>query len=152
MESSDHTGTPTALLNRRDFFKRAALLGAAVGASGLALSACTTAHGAGKDGASSETIGKEPAAPAQTGEVKGEASIKKDAAQLDCTDTTGLSSAEIKVRESLEYVDKTPKPEQDCANCQHWKEPPSDGACGGCVVMPGPVHPKGWCNIWVATR
>jgi hypothetical protein len=123
-------------LNRREFFERAAMLGAVAAGAGSFLAACQKQGGNG-----AEAEGGAGAQKAEGGGAKG--------GELSCTDTAGLSEQQIKVRESLNYVDKSPKPEQLCENCQLYKEAPSAGECGGCQTVPGPIHPKGWCTAWV---
>lgn len=119
-------------LNRREFFKRAAVLGALAAGGVTMLSACDKGGEAG---------GGKAAAPEAKGGGGG--------GELSCTDTTGLEPAQISVRESLNYVDKTEKADQDCANCVLYK-PAAEGECGGCATVPGPIHPKGWCSAWAA--
>lgn len=106
--------------SRRGFFKDVAILGAAAAGSAWALSAC---KGGGEEG--------------------GEA-----AAGLDCTDTSGLTEQEITTRMNSKYVDETPIAGKVCDNCIQWEPPKEEGTCGGCKVIAGPVHPKGYCNLW----
>jgi hypothetical protein len=120
-------------LNRREFFKRAAILGAAVTGAGSFLAACEPGGKAGDQA--------QKGAPAQEGGA---------AADLSCEDTTGLEPAQIKVRESLKYTDDSPEPGKTCDNCKLYTQPKTAGGCGGCTTVPGPIHPKGWCSAWVA--
>ncbi len=122
-------------LNRRDFFKRAAVLGAVAAGAGTFLSACEQPSG---------QNGEQPAGEDQQQQAAGEAG------DLNCEDTAGLDEAQIKTRESLNYTDESPKPDQTCDNCQLYQEPEEAGTCGGCTTVPGPIHPKGWCTAWVA--
>jgi high potential iron-sulfur protein len=69
--------------------------------------------------------------------------------ELSCTDTSGLSPMDVQMRTSLGYVDKSPQPEKLCSNCLHYK-PAAENQCGGCAILKGPVHPKGYCNSWAA--
>lgn len=111
-------------LDRREFFARAAALGAAaVGASAL-LSACEKKGGGAAGGG---------AAPAPAPVAKA------------CDDVSHAKPAEAKQRETLGYVSKTAKPEQNCANCVHYKP---GSPCGGCAMNLGPVAPEGWCKVW----
>jgi hypothetical protein len=116
-------------LNRRDFFRRAAVLGAVAAGAGSFLSACER---------------PEPSDPSATDQ---QAAAPDD---LNCEDTEGLEEQQISVRESLNYTDETPKPEQTCDNCSLYTQPEQPGTCGGCTTVPGPIHPKGWCTAWVA--
>lgn len=71
---------------------------------------------------------------------------------FSCTDTTGLTDAEIQQRESVNYVDDSPNEDQLCSNCQLYTEPEPGAQCGGCQVVPGPIHPDGYCDLWVARQ
>ncbi|MFP4597044.1 MAG: high-potential iron-sulfur protein [Persicimonas sp.] len=122
-------------LNRRDFFKRAAVLGAVAAGAGTFLSAC-------------EKPQNGEQAPADQQEQ--EQAAGGEAGDLNCEDTAGLDEAQIKTRESLNYTDESPEADQTCDNCQLYKEPEEAGTCGGCTTVPGPIHPKGWCTAWVA--
>ena len=66
-----------------------------------------------------------------------------------CADLSGLTEAEIEVRNTFEYVAKTPDPEKLCDNCQFWTAPEAGQFCGGCQIIKGPIHPKGYCKQWV---
>jgi hypothetical protein len=67
-----------------------------------------------------------------------------------CNDVSGLSEDEAKVRSSLDYVDRSPDATKTCEKCQQWIPPAESGACGGCKLMKGPIHPKGHCKVFVA--
>ncbi|PEN09299.1 hypothetical protein CRI93_00790 [Longimonas halophila] len=119
-------------VSRRSFLQRISALGiAGVGASTV-LSAC----GGGSDDASS------------TGDDS------SGSADFSCDDLSGLSDQQISQRETqtqaLQYVEESPNPDQNCANCSFWQAPEGNANCGGCQLFPGPVHPDGWCNSWVA--
>ncbi len=66
-----------------------------------------------------------------------------------CADLTGLTDAEVEMRTTFEYVAKSPYPEKLCDNCQFWLEPEEGAFCGGCQIIKGPMHPKGYCKQWV---
>lgn len=68
--------------------------------------------------------------------------------ELVCTDTTGLSSDEIATRGTLKYVDRTTDPAKPCSACQQYKPAQMSGTCGGCILVKGPIHPDGGCNVW----
>lgn len=68
--------------------------------------------------------------------------------ELACTDTAGLSADEVTARATLKYVDRSADPAKICSGCQQYKAPQMTGACGGCVVVKGPIHPDGGCNVW----
>ncbi len=73
----------------------------------------------------------------------------KKEAGLSCTDTNGLTMQQIQTRTSLQYVDATANPEQTCSNCNLFTSA-GESSCGSCTVVPGPVHPNGYCVSWVA--
>jgi hypothetical protein len=68
---------------------------------------------------------------------------------LTCTDTSGLQPAEITARQSQAYVDASPHADKRCNNCRFYQAGQAN-ACGTCQVVRGPIHPQGYCNLWVA--
>lgn len=116
--------------SRRTFLQKLTALGTAGVLTPVVLSACGGGDG---DGAQS-----------------GDASAGNG--DFSCMDTTGLSDAEIQQREATNYVDETPIEDQYCANCQLYVEPEAGAQCGGCQVVPGPIHPDGYCDLWVAQQ
>ena len=73
----------------------------------------------------------------------------KGSMRFTCTDTKGLTQAEIDVRSNLGYVDVSQSKEKHCEDCVQWI-PPKDEGCGGCKIMKGPVHPRGTCRVFAA--
>lgn len=73
-----------------------------------------------------------------------EKSLSKD----PCSDISQLSETELKVRTALSYVAVSPYEDQVCDNCQFWIAAKNGEACGGCVSVKGPIHPKGYCSYW----
>lgn len=113
-------------LDRRAFLRRAAQLGA-VAAVAPALVSMTTACSK-KDGGSSG--GKD---------------------SFSCEDTSGLTDDEKANRNALEYTDHSPHgTEKDCENCALYVEAEAGHDCGGCQLIAGPIHPRGYCTSWVA--
>ncbi len=72
----------------------------------------------------------------------------KQPAPASCTETTGLTSDDIKLRVKLGYLDRCADPDKACDRCTQWLAAPEPTACGGCRVMKGPVHPSGTCNVF----
>jgi hypothetical protein len=71
--------------------------------------------------------------------------------KLSCTDVTGLSPEELTVRNTTAaYVDTAPDMAKTCDACAQWMPAPTANACGGCKIVKGPIHPKGYCKLWVA--
>jgi len=68
----------------------------------------------------------------------------------NCSDTSGLTAAEIQVRESLKYVAQTNDASKKCSNCKLYKAPIKAGDCGTCTLLKGPVAPGGNCSGWQA--
>jgi hypothetical protein len=75
---------------------------------------------------------------------------KEKTRRLVCTDTTGLSSIDAQVRATLAYVDVSTEPGKTCVQCQQFLPPPTEGACGACKVVKGPINPKGNCKSFLA--
>ena len=83
--------------------------------------------------------------------VLGAASCKRNATlPSSCTDTTGLTNADIQARSALAYADSSPEPGKDCSGCQQFIAAPDEGKCGSCKLLKGPVHPKGYCRGFAA--
>lgn len=114
--------------SRRDFLQKLAALGTAGVITPAVLSAC---GGGGENGG---TAG-------QNGDVA--------EADFSCTDTSGLTEQQVQQRQNSEYTDDSPHEDRLCNNCQLYTEPEEGEQCGGCQVIPGPIHPEGWCNLWV---
>lgn len=70
-------------------------------------------------------------------------------AELSCTDVAGLAPADVQVRTSLEYVDKTTDAAKPCLTCRFYVAPQTEG-CGTCQIVKGPIHPTGGCKSWIA--
>ena len=69
--------------------------------------------------------------------------------ELVCTDTTGLSPDELAARQTtFKYAEPSMDTSKVCDGCQQYKAPQMTGACGGCVIMKGPIHPKAGCTVW----
>ncbi|HJK94606.1 MAG TPA: high-potential iron-sulfur protein [Polyangiaceae bacterium LLY-WYZ-15_(1-7)] len=112
-------------LTRRDVL-RGVLTLTVVGTAGATLVGCGGEEGGGSGGGSDE---------------------------LSCTDTSGLEPAAVQTRNSLAYVDASPHgAAKNCTNCQFYEAAPSAGQCGGCTIVPGPIHPEGYCNSWAAKQ
>jgi hypothetical protein len=115
-------------ISRRAFIQRLSLFGAAgIGASSL-LAAC----GGGEQQTS--TPAADTPAPAAEG--------------FTCTDTSGLTEAEVTMRTQLQYVDESPDPAKVCSGCALFVAPAAGGQCGTCQVVKGPIHPDGYCTSW----
>lgn len=66
---------------------------------------------------------------------------------LTCTDTSALAPADVQLRTAQAYADKSPHPDKDCKTCNFF-DAGAPGACGGCKVIKGPIHPDGYCNLF----
>jgi len=68
-----------------------------------------------------------------------------------CADPGTLSDAEMSTRNSLNYTEKSPNPQQVCAGCSFFHAGASSSDCGSCDMFSGgPVNPQGHCNSWNA--
>ncbi len=86
--------------------------------------------------------------PAEKGAAPAETAPAKAGGEFSCEDVTGLSDADKATRTSLQYVDKTPDPAKPCDGCALYTQPAAGAQCGGCTVVKGPIHPKGYCSAW----
>lgn len=62
-----------------------------------------------------------------------------------CGDPTSES-----LRSSLHYADSAQNPTQSCSACTFFTAGDAAQSCGKCVIMSGPVNPKGHCDSWTA--
>lgn len=67
-----------------------------------------------------------------------------------CSGQESLNEDQRALRNNLKYVDHTPIPSRTCDNCKLYTNPEPGSFCGGCKILPGPVHPKGHCISWYA--
>ena len=68
---------------------------------------------------------------------------------FSCDDNAGLDDGAIATRSGLNYTDASSTDGQDCSGCSLYTAAGA-GECGGCTVVPGPIHPDGWCTAFVA--
>lgn len=67
-----------------------------------------------------------------------------------CPNTSTLTEQENAIRKSLNYTDTSKVPGRFCDNCKLYTLPPNKQTlCGGCKVIPGAIHPKGYCTAWI---
>jgi hypothetical protein len=65
-----------------------------------------------------------------------------------CQDVSALSDSEKSGRAALQYSDKSPQPDKLCSGCNFWQPPSEPSKCGGCQLVRGPIHPKGYCTAF----
>lgn len=109
-------------LSRRTFIHRVGVWTALAASSGMILQAC------GGDSDSDD---------------------KKSAAALKCDDLSKLTDAEKAQRTALGYVEKSVQEGKSCTTCQQHVAAADEADCGTCKVVPGPINPNGYCNVWV---
>lgn len=115
-------------ITRRNFLVRlSAATGLTVGA-GAVLSAC----GGGDSGSAPAAEAPAAAEPMAEG----------------CMDVSGLTDAEVQLRNSLQYVDVTPDETKRCDNCALFVVPESGDGCGTCTLIKGPIAAAGYCSSW----
>ncbi|MEO9052975.1 MAG: hypothetical protein ABI280_14345 [Ginsengibacter sp.] len=126
MENKDYS--------RRKFFNKCFSTGSVLLGGTIFLNSCGTNDSSGN-----------------TNESSGNANEKKQSTSEDpCNDLSGVSDVELKKRESLGYVTKSPVPESYCGNCSLYILPKEETGCGGCMLFKGPVHVEGHCVQWAA--
>jgi hypothetical protein len=65
-----------------------------------------------------------------------------------CTDVSKLTNEQRTTRSTLGYEDFSREAGKNCVKCSQYTEPPSADQCGTCKVLPGPVHPNGYCRVF----
>ena len=65
-----------------------------------------------------------------------------------CNDVSSLSSDQQNTRTTLGYADTSTEPGKNCAKCNQYVAPPKIEQCGSCKVLPGGVHPNGYCRAF----
>jgi hypothetical protein len=65
-----------------------------------------------------------------------------------CTDLAGLSDGDKTARSTLQYTDKSPQNDKRCDLCNYYQPNQDPATCGGCQLVKGPIHPKGYCTAF----
>jgi hypothetical protein len=73
----------------------------------------------------------------------------KNSSPSSCNDTSKLAPDDLTARTAVAYLDKSPEPGKVCLKCIQYIAAPSADQCGGCKVIKGPIHPNGWCRVYV---
>jgi hypothetical protein len=81
--------------------------------------------------------------------VLGAAACKSEPPPLTCMDVSGLKDEEKSQRTLLKYVDTSTDPAKVCLGCAQFKAAAAN-SCGTCILVKGPIHPKGGCSVWAA--
>ena len=66
-----------------------------------------------------------------------------------CVDPATLGRGEEQMRKTLEYVDVSGIPGEDCAGCRFFYGS-GDTDCGDCELLAGPVSAAGYCTSWAS--
>jgi uncharacterized paraquat-inducible protein A len=69
---------------------------------------------------------------------------------FSCVESAGLAADDASVRATLAYMEPAVDKTRVCASCQQFIAPPTEGSCGTCKVLKGPVHPNGSCKVFTA--
>lgn len=109
---------------------------------GLVLVGCKA-----EDAKTSAGGGAKPA-PQKAPASKPAAAAAPAAAADDCK--VDVPESQLKLRQTLQYVEKTEKEGQQCNNCLQYIAPEAGKKCGGCKLFAGPVQPAGYCLSWAA--
>ena len=127
-------------ISRKDFLKRLTM----VGALGIGSSSLLAACGGGKKQSSSESQMK-----SSTQSESAQGGTQATAESDPCTDISGLTDAQKKMRKSLQYTGHSPYADKRCDNCNFFTAPENGKPCGSCSVVAGPINPQGHCTSWV---
>ena len=73
-------------------------------------------------------------------------------ASLDCSDVSGLQSAEATTRLDNQYRQHTERDDQFCLSCLNYVPDRVETACGTCKTVRGPINPDGWCKQWTKAK
>ncbi len=63
-------------------------------------------------------------------------------------DLTGVSTDDVIARNAVTYMDRSRDKTKTCESCVQFVAPKTDGTCGSCKVLKGPVHPDGGCTAY----
>ncbi len=72
--------------------------------------------------------------------------------ELSCADTSALSDSDKMMRTTLKYEDKSTDASKQCSACNFFQKPATEGTCGGCTLIKGPINPGGKCSSWIAKQ
>jgi hypothetical protein len=106
-------------INRKDFFKRAAILGVSAVSLPAFLESCS---GNNKN-----------ASPAND----------------PCSDTSSLTPDQLQTRKTFQYTGHSPHTDKYCSLCNFFIKPQGNAHCGTCQVVKGPINPGGYCNSFI---
>lgn len=70
------------------------------------------------------------------------------AAPESCNETQALEADDRSARSALSYADRAADISKCCKGCTQWVAPGTDGSCGGCKLLKGPIHPDGSCKAF----
>lgn len=73
---------------------------------------------------------------------------KENSSTDSCTDMSGVSDNDKKIRAQAAYVEKSNIPEKICSNCKLHIPPANGKECGGCMLFKGPVYSSAYCTYW----
>jgi len=67
----------------------------------------------------------------------------------NCADPDLLTTSEIQLRKTLEYVELAPDRPENCVNCEFFtSETDTASGCGHCELFNGAVSAGGYCTSW----
>lgn len=75
--------------------------------------------------------------------------VDEKVGSASCEEPAKLSDQEKTTRASLKYTDSSPVNGRTCDNCKLYTRPAPGSFCGGCKIVSGPIHPKGYCTAWI---
>lgn len=65
-----------------------------------------------------------------------------------CNDVSSLTAEQQAARTGLGYEDTTSQPGKTCVKCSQYVPAEKVSDCGHCKILPGTVHPNGYCRAF----
>lgn len=65
-----------------------------------------------------------------------------------CNDVSSLDAEQQSARNGLGYEDTSSQPGKTCVKCSQYVPAEKVSECGHCKVLPGVVHPNGYCRAF----
>jgi hypothetical protein len=73
---------------------------------------------------------------------------KKEPVTDPCQDLSGLTEAQLSVREQMGYTEQSSMADRNCSSCSLFVKSDKSLPCGNCLAMKGPVADEGYCTVW----
>jgi hypothetical protein len=80
--------------------------------------------------------------------VVGASGCSNERVPISCGVDQGVTPDDLQARATLGYVEPSRDADRTCSRCQQYVTPAAAGACGGCKVLKGAIHPHGSCRAF----